>query len=398
MGTDARQGLIVTGDIVFSLFLIFVGAAVLATAALFARQAMLVCYIILGVVLGPWGLRLIDDPAWIAEVAEIGIMFLLYLLGVNLLPQQLWRMLGEALGVTAASCLIFLITGSGLGLIFGFTPKEALFIGAVLMFSSTIIGLKLIPTTALHHRHMGQVVISVLLLQDVLAISILLLLQGYGKGDNALFDISRQLLFLPLLIGVTYLLERFVLEKLIDRFDQIHEYIFLLAIAWCLGIAELAKTLGLSYEIGAFIAGVGLANSPIALFIAESLKPLRDFFLILFFFSLGAGFNLGMVSDIIVPALGITGIIMVVKPFVFRALLVYAGEKERLSTEIGVRLGQISEFGLLIAVLALESNVISARISYLIQMATLISFIASTYFIVMKYPTPISAADRLRRD
>jgi Kef-type K+ transport system membrane component KefB len=385
-------------DLVYSLCLIFTGAALLATFALFARQAMLIAYIFLGVILGPWGLELVSDSKWIADAAEIGIMFLLYLLGLDLLPQKLWRMLGEALGVTLISCIGFLLLGLVSGLVFGFTLRESLFIGSVLMFSSTIIGLKLIPTTALHHRHTGQVIISVLLLQDLIAIIILLLLQGYGKGGNIAIDIGLQLLSLPVLVLIVFVFERYMLKKLIARFDQIHEYIFLLAIGWCLGIAELANFLGLSHEIGAFIAGVTLAASPISLFIAERLKPLRDFFLILFFFSLGASFNLDVLMDVFFPAAALATLIMVIKPYVFRLLLVLAGETRKLSMEIGVRLGQMSEFALLICVVAVKSSFVTVEVSYLIQMATLLSFIVSSYLVVMRYPTPIAVSDRLRRD
>ena len=384
--------------IVFSLFLVFTGAAFLATLALYARQAMLVAYIVLGVVLGPWGIGLVSDTAWIEDVAAIGIMFLLYLIGLNLPPQQLWRLLGEALWVTLLSSVVFALLGGALGLVFGWSPADAAFLGCGLMFSSTIISVKLLPTTALHHRHTGQVIISVLLLQDLVAIVILLLLQGYGKGGQLGVDIVMQLLAFPLLVLIAYALDRLVMERLITRFDQIHEYIFLLAIGWCLGIAELARVLGLSHEIGAFVAGVTLATSPIAAFIAESLKPVRDFFLILFFFSLGAAFDLGALGHLMVPALVIASAILVVKPWVFRELLKRAGEKPDISQEIGVRLGQNSEFALLIAVLAAESKFVGGDISYLVQITTLITFIISSYVIVLWYPTPIAVSDRLRRD
>ena len=384
--------------IVFSLFLVFTGAAVLATLALYARQAMLVAYIALGVVLGPWGIGLVSDTAWIEDVAAIGIMFLLYLIGLNLPPQQLWRLLGEALWVTLLSSVVFALLGGALGLVFGWSPADAVFLGCGLMFSSTIISVKLLPTTALHHRHTGQVIISVLLLQDLVAIVILLLLQGYGKGGQLGVDIVMQLLAFPLLVLIAYAFDRLVMERLITRFDEIHEYIFLLAIGWCLGIAELAHVLGLSHEIGAFVAGVTLATSPIAAYIAESLKPVRDFFLILFFFSLGAAFDLGALGHLMVPALVIAGATLVVKPWVFRELLKRAGEQPDISQEIGVRLGQNSEFALLIAVLAAESKFVGDDISYLVQITTLITFIISSYVIVLRYPTPIAVSDRLRRD
>ncbi len=387
-----------SNPIVYSLFVVFTGAALMATIALYARQAMLVAYIALGMGLGPWGVGIVSDPDRIADMSAIGIMFLLYLLGLNMLPRRLLHILGEALGVTLTSSALFLLLGLGIGLGFGFRVQEAVFIGAVLMFSSTIVGLKLLPTTALHHRHTGEIIISVLLLQDLIAIIILLLLQGYGKGGHLARDIGLQLLMLPALVGLAYVLDRFVLSKLIARFDQIHEYIFLLAIGWCLGIAELASALGLSHEIGAFVAGVTLASSPIALFIAESLKPLRDFFLILFFFSLGASFNIGVLAELLWPAAIIALAVLVVKPWVFQRLLLYAGEKPDLSLEIGVRLGQMSEFALLIAVLGVDSNFIKQEVSYLIQIVTLLTFIVSPHLVVLRYPTPIAVSDRLRRD
>lgn len=385
-------------SIEFSIFLIFTGAAIFATAALYARQAMIVAYIALGLLLGPYGLEFVTDQELISGISKIGIIFLLYLLGLDLLPQQLWQMLREAVVVTLSSSAIFALFGFVVGYAFGYETLQAMLIGAVMMFSSTIIGLKLLPTTTLHHRHTGQIIISVLLIQDLMAIIILLLLQGYGKGGNLVADIAMQLVYLPLLIGIAYLIERYILEKLIARFDTIHEYIFLLAIAWCLGIAELAHYVGLSHEIGAFIAGVTLASCPIALFITDSLKPLRDFFLIIFFFSLGAGFNLSMINDIILPASLLALIVLITKPLVFGWLLKKHGEKKYVSYETGFRLGQISEFSLLIAVLAVESGFIDDKTSYLIQLATLITFIVSSYIIVMRYPTPISTRDRLRRD
>ena len=385
-------------EIEFSIFLIFTGAALLATLALYARQAIIVAYIVLGVILGPWGLGLVDDPELIADISHIGIVFLLYLLGLDLFPQELWKMLGEALWVTLLSSLIFF--GAGFAIAYGFSYPlvEALLIGSVMMFSSTIIGVKLLPTTALHHRHTGQMIISVLLIQDLIAIIILLMLQGYGKNDGLLVDITMQILTLPLLILISWFVERYVIVRLINRFDQIHEYIFLLAIAWCLAIAEVAVMLGLSREIGAFIAGITLASSPVALFITTKLKPLRDFFLVLFFFSMGASFNLDIVSEIIFPATALAACALVIKPVIFEKLFVKAHEKRAISREVGYRLGQISEFSFLIAILAAEARFIQQGTSYMIQLATLITFIISSCIVVLNYRTPIATSDRMRRD
>ena len=150
----------------------------------------------------------------------------------------------------------------------------------------TIIGIKLLPTTVLHHRHTGELVISLLLLQDLIAILVLLVLTGDIIESEGATKLLRALISLPLIALFAFVFVRYILLKLLTRFESFHEYIFLIAIAWCLGLAELAELASLSLEIGAFIAGVSLATSPIAYYIAENLKPLRDFFLVLFFFSL----------------------------------------------------------------------------------------------------------------
>ncbi len=384
--------------VIFSIFLIFSGAAVFATLALFARQAMIVAYILIGMVLGPAGFGLVHDQGWIEDVSSIGIMFLLYLLGLNMEPQQLWKMLGEALGVTLISSLIFCALGSTVALLWGLPWHEALLVGACMMFSSTIIGLKLLPTTTLHHQHTGQMMISVLLVQDLIAIVVLLVVHGYGSGQDPLTGIVQQLVALPALVAVALLAEKFVIEPLIRRFDQIHEYIFLLVIGWCLALAECAALFGLSHEIGAFIAGIALASCPVSAFIADSLRPLRDFFLVLFFFSFGAAFEVVMIEQALFAALVLTALLLAAKPYTFRWLFRRAGERSRQSLEVGVRLGQISEFSLLVAILALHSGLLSERGAYLVQLTTLFSFIVSSYLIVMRYPTPIAVRDSLRRD
>ena len=386
-------------SILFSIFLIFTGAAIIATIALYARQALLVAYIALGVLLGPWGFGLITDASLIADFATVGIIFLLFLLGLNLEPRDLTRVFRAATVVTALSSAVFALIGFTVAISFGYSPIDSLVVGAAMMFSSTIIGLKLLPTSALHHQHMGEVIVSVLLLQDMIAVLILLLLQGLGESSGSpAADVAKLLLALPLLFGFALLVSKYLLFRLLMSFDAIKEYVFLLTIGWCLGIAQLAHAVGLSHEIGAFIAGVSLATNPISRYIAESLKPLRDFFLIMFFFALGAGFDIGGLNNVLVPALLLAAAAIMIKPFIFKVFLRLEKEKERLAGEIGVRLGQISEFSLLIAVVGVESAVLSQGASSLIQTAAILSFVVSSYWIVLRYPTPIAVDEKLRRD
>jgi len=388
------------GSITFSFFLIFSGAALFASLALYTRQPLIIAYIALGACIGPYGMSLVPDPNLLADISHIGIIFLLFLLGLDMQPQALWSTLRKSMVVAVSSSAIFLGLGFGVARLFDFSTTDALIIGAAMMFSSTIIGIKLLPTTVLHHRHIGELMIGLLLLQDLLAIIVLmLLLSSAAGGTDALgIKLAYSLLSLPLLFGGALLVVRYALLPLIARFDRFHEYIFLLAIGWCLGLAEAAVWFGLSEEIGAFIAGVTIATSPIAQYIAVNLKPLRDFFLILFFFAVGARFDLALLNQVLAPALLLAVLVLGLKPVVYRFLLKGVSEKRTLAWDLGFRLGQASEFSLLIAYVAVAGALISERASVLIQATTIITLLVSSYIVVLNYPTPIAISDRLRRD
>ena len=387
-----------TTSVTFSFFLVFSGAAVLASVALYTRQPLLIAYIGLGALLGPYGFGLITDIELLRDFAHIGIIFLLFLLGLDMQPRALLATLRQSTLVTLLSAVCFAAAGAGIALAMGFSRIEALITGLAMMFSSTIIGIKLLPTTVLHHRHTGELVVGVLLMQDMLAILVLVLLTGSREGGFDARAAIVSLLSLPALIAFVALLVRVVMVPLLKRFDRFQEYVFLLAIGWCLGLAELASWLGLSPEIGAFVAGVSVASNPISLYIAYSLKPLRDFFLVLFFVSLGAGFDLRILPGIWMGACGLAALMLVLKPLVFRALLGRLSETPALAWDVGLRLGQNSEFSLLIVYMAAAYGLIGKEASHLVQATAIITFLLSSYVVVLRLPNPIAISDRLRRD
>ena len=382
-------------------FLIFTGAAVMATFALYARQAMLVAYIILGLLMGPAVFKVIDGGEEAMHIASnIGIVLLLFLLGLDLSPIKLIKGVRAITGPTLVSCVVFALPGIAIGYILGFDTASIVILAISMMFSSTIIGLKLLPTTVLHHKPTGESIISILLLQDVIAILILLGMRLFYSGDSD-FDMSLpfiKLLMLPVMVGLAYLVQKYLLVKLLMRYDKIKEYVFLLMIGWCFGIAQLTAWLGLSYEIGAFIAGVLMATHPIAIYVADSLKPLRDFFMVIFFFTLGSSIALESAAAILLPAFILAAVMLALKPLAFEWLLHRAGEEKPRAREIGFRLGQGSEFTLLIIALAAQLGIAEKLALDLIQMTMLITFMVSPYLIIVKYPTPVAIDDRLRRD
>jgi len=384
-------------NIIFELVLIFAGAAILATLFLYLKQPIILAYIALGVAIGPSGIGLINDPDHIEQLSHIGIILLLFLIGLNLRPDRMVGLFGKLSLLTLITSVVFLSITMLVAFLMGFPLLHSLIIGVALMFSSTIIGLKLIPTTTLHHKHRGEMIVSVLLLQDILAIICILLISG-GQENNIPFTVSLLLLKLILLTVVSFYFVKYVITALYIKFDTIREHTFLMSLGWGLMVAGIAEYIGLTFEMGAFVAGVSIATLPIALVIAEELKSLRDFFLILFFFSIGAQFDLLVMRDVIIPGIVISLIIVLAKPLIYRWSFNFSGEKDYVSKELGIRLGQASEFSLLVAYSALVSGMIDQKSSYLIQTVVILTFVISTYWVINKYPTPISSEASQRRD
>lgn len=387
----------VVDSIIFQLSAIIIGAAVLGTLFLYARQPIIIAYIAAGIMIGPSGFGLIKDTQQIEQISHFGIILLLFLIGLNLQPGKLLHLFKKTSPLTLGTSLIFALCAAVFASLLGLSTSNVLIFSAAMMFSSTVISLKLIPTTTLHHKRKGEVMTSVLLIQDILAILVILFITGEAGGNTlitfAILIAKFSVMWLLALAGVKY-----IMTPLLQKFDMIQEYTFLATLAWCLLWAETAHALGLSYELGAFVAGLSIASCIIAQVIAEHLKPLREFFLILFFFAVGAQLNLELELKLLIAAILFGAFIVPLKAFVFRQAFRWAGESMEISKELAARLSQASEFSLLVAFSALSMGLLSEENAMLIQVTTITSFILSTYWVVLKYPTPISNNSRLNQD
>lgn len=371
------------------LSILIVCAALFSYLAVLAKQPIIIAYIFCGALIGPWGLGWIKNVEFMSVISKMGITLLLFLAGAVLHPQHLVKLFRRSSIVVFLSCASsFVIAFLGAAL-FKFSLKDSLFIGLAFMFSSTILVVKLIPTTKLHQAKIGEICIGILIAEDLIAIALLTVIKGFSL-----------ILFLKLFLVMLsiYLFEQFILRKIITRVDRFHETIFIIGLAWCLGAAWFANWAGLSYEIGAFLAGVALARNKISLFITEKLKPLRDFFLVLFFFVLGAKINFFILGNILLPAALLAVIFCAFKPILLINFFRLVKEEKKLANEASVRLGQLSEFSLLIAIAALSCGYISENVSQFIQLAAIFSMVISTYLVILKYPTPIGTSERLIQD
>ncbi len=382
-------------SVFFQISLIVITCAVLSWGALLLRQPIIVAYLIGGFVCGTSGFGLIHDTAVIDGISDLGITLLLFLAGIVLHPRRLRELLRQTLLLTLINSATAILVCGGFCFLWGFSPVEAFFIGLPFIFSSTILVIKLLPTTALHHKRMGAYCIAILIAQDIIAVALLILI---GSRDGS----PMQWLLLPVkgiaLIAATFAFEQVILRRVMARCDRFHEILQLLALGWCLALALLSHAIGLSHEIGAFIAGVALARSPLAFFLSEQLKPFRDFFLVFFFFVLGTRFDPSALQAVALPALILCPLMMAAKYGTFRWLFNRTNEDAPFAHETGARLAQASEFSLILVMVEYRAGLLSDNGFQLVQLVTVLSLLISSYLITARFPSPLASNPKLKQD
>lgn len=364
-------------------------SAVLAIAALIAfvmrllKQPLIVGYIVTGILVGPNLLHVVSANQAFATFSQIGIALLLFIIGLELSISVIKR-LGKTVFATAAAILLTIGTiGFLVATAFQLYVTEALIIGLSLFFSSTIIIAKVLSDKKEISRLNGQIAIGVILLDDIVATFALLFVAA--SKNNSLDGIEIALLAIKgiIFIAVLALLSLKVLPKVTKSVAKSQELLFLFALAWGFGIASAMNVIGFSIEVGALFAGVALAPLPYAHQIGARLKPLRDFFVILFFISLGEHLQLTHLGDAVFPALVLSAVVIILKPLVVMLSLGLLGYTKRTSFKTGINLSQISEFSIILTVLATSSGIVGPQLSAIVTLVALISITVSAY--LMQY-------------
>lgn len=365
-------------------------AVVLVVATLMAlimrrlKQPLIVGHILTGILVGPSMLHLIEDKHSFETFSEIGIALLLFIIGLELSVGVIKR-LGKPVFLTAAAILMTVGTiGFLLGVAFGFTSTEAVLLGLAMFFSSTIIIAKVLSDKKEISRLNGQIAIGVILLDDIIATFALLFVAASSSGE-ALGPAEIGLLLLKgaAVVAVLALVATKILPRALKSIAKSQELLFLFALAWGFGIASAVSAVGFSIEIGALFAGVALAHLPYAHQIGARLKPLRDFFVVLFFISLGEHLQFEQLSQALIPALIISAIVLALKPLVVMTSLGLLGYTRRTSFKTGINLSQISEFSIILIVLAASTGMVSAELSAIVTIVALLTITVSTY--LMQY-------------
>jgi len=384
-------------SIFIQLSLVIVVGAIVSLIMRLLRQPLIMGYILTGILVGPTVFHFIGDKQTFETFSEIGIALLLCIVGLGL-NTNVFRSLGKVALTTAISILLAVgALGFLAAHLLGFATSESLILGLAMFFSSTIIILKVLTDKKELNRLYGQLAVGVILLDDVVATLALVVVAAIGTSGNLSLTEIGWLIGKGILLALALI---FVAAKILPRLTRLfagsQELLFLFTVAWGFGVASMFDLVGFSMEVGALFAGVSMASLPYAAEMSSRLKPLRDFFVILFFITLGSTFSFGGVMDNILPALVLSAIVILGKPLFVMASLGLLGYTKLTSFKAGIHLSQISEFSIILVVFAYSVGLVSEQASTLITLVALITIAVSTY--LMKYDDKLYALweDKLR--
>lgn len=369
--------------------------AVLALAGLISalvsllKQPSIVAFILTGLVVGPFGYAQLSQTGTLDALGQIGITLLLFMVGLELDFKRV-RELGKAAVFTGLGQIVFtLILGFLLASLWGFKAAPALYIATALTFSSTIIVVKLLAAKKDLQSLYGRIVVGFLIVQDFVALGILLFLgasqnsgvfSGLPGWQQALVVAVKALIITLFLIWVSSK----VFPRLLGIFGKSEELLLIFSVAWALGLAAFMSlpVVGFSLEIGGFLAGLALANSVARIEISAKVKSIRDFFLILFFIVFGAKLVFAGVSGILLPALMFSAYVLIGQPILMLFIMGYLGYKPRTAFFAAVTVAQLSEFSFVLVALGSRLGHISDQVVALVTLVGLITITLSSYLIL----------------
>jgi Kef-type K+ transport system membrane component KefB len=373
-----------TADSIFTeLSLVIAIAAGMALVMRLIRQPLMIGHILTGIIVGPSVFHVIKTPATIETFSNIGIALLLFIIGLGLNPKVI-REVGKVASLTGVlQVVITALLGWSGALLLGLNQRSAILTGVALSFSSTIIILKLLNDKKEQSRLYGKIAIGILIIQDLLAMVALLLVSAqHGTSGVS----SHQLLLLlckGILIGVPlFYIGNEILPHLHKLIAGSQEFLFLFGIGWGFGAAALFAQAGFSIEVGALLAGVSLASLPYAQEMSARLRPLRDFFIIVFFISLGTRLGFGSIGHLIPLIIFGSLLAIIFKPLIVMTIMGVLGYTKRTSFKTAVTTSQVSEFSLVLILLANRQGLISNNLVAALTLVALITIAVSTYLML----------------
>ena len=363
--------------------LILLVTAVLGVGAKLARQPLIVAYIFVGILLGPTFLDLVQYEKEIELFAELGIALLLFLVGLKL-DVGLIRSIGKVAVLTGlGQVLITAVIGYFLVTLMGFDSIQALYISIAITFSSTIIVVKLLSDRREIDQLHGQIAVGFLIVQDLLVIVAMIVIAAIGSRSGAI-DRSIPVLIIGSIvyIAAAVLVSKYVLPRVLAWLSKSQELTLLFGVSWAIGLAAISHSLGLSMEIGAFIAGVALASTPYRESLSGRMVSLRDIMVLFFFIQLGSSLSFSDAVGQIVPAIVISIFVLIAKPLIVMLIMRSLGYRSKVSFKTSMAIAQISEFSLILIALGFSLGQVGQAALSLVTLVAVITITLSTYLIL----------------
>lgn len=348
----------------------------------FFKQPLILGYIISGIFVGPLFLNLVQSTDFLKTFAQLGVVFLLFIVGLNLNPKVIKEVGKISILAGIGQVILTLLLGYGIAKLLGFTLLESAYIAAALTFSSTIIIMKILSDKKDLETLYGRISMGILIIQDLVVIFILIMLSAIQSSSELPTLIIESLLKAGGVFIILYLLSKYLLPRLISRIAKSQEFLLLFSLAWCFTLATVFAYLEFSIEAGALLAGISLSFCPYHIEISSKMKPLRDFFVLLFFVLLGSQMIFGDISHNLLSGIIFSLFILIGKPLLVMILMGMRGYTKRNGFMTGITLGQISEFSLVLTALGVSLGHISVEIFSLITFIGIITIAGSTSMIL----------------
>ena len=370
-------------DIFIQLALILFTAFIVSYIVRAFKQPIIIGYIIAGMIISPFILEAGASKEIITVFSDFGIAFLLFIVGLHLNPKII-KEIGTASLLIGASqiAITFTLTFLVATQLIGFDFITSIYVSIALTFSSTIIIMKLLSDKKQLDSLYGKISIGVLIIQDLVAIAVLMFISSMSNGTSFSSFAVKGLLGGSGAIIILFLFGFYILPRMIKNIAKSQELLFLFSICWCFVVAAIFIWLGFSLEIGALVAGIVLSISPYSTEISSKIRPLRDFFLIIFFIILGLNINISSINTIIVNALILSTIALLFKPIILMSLSAMFGYTKRTNFLVGSTLAQISEFSLIVLGLGVAMGHIVEEILSTLILTSIITITLSTYLII----------------
>lgn len=376
------------------LAIILLSATLVGFIAKQTGQPTIIAYIIAGVVIGPAALGIVEITELTETLSELGLAFLLFLLGIKMRLDEIRHVLAPIVKIAIPQMMAVAIVGTGISLLLGFTMIEAVLIGLAVMYSSTAVVIKLLndkdEATSLH----GKIDVGILLVQDIVVV-ILLAVLAAGRPDDVaevLTTLAIVLLLVALITVAAIGASRYVLPAVFRRIADNKDVFFLIALSWVflfifvsheinLFLAPFGIEAYLSIEMGAFLAGLAIAQLPYSLELRDRVNPLTDLFVMVFFVSVALNLEIADLAVYWKEAIVAAAVLMLAKFIIFFALINW--QRFTLETTFlgSISMIQISEFGIIVGVAAVQGGFIGTDVLGFLTLLALLTMGVSVYFI-----------------